>query len=320
MRKHLTAICLCLSLFCMPAAARAQDGLNKRVDELSQQIAAKMTARQKTTVAVVEFTDLQGNTTDFGRFLAEELITRLMETEKFRVVERQLLNKVIGEQKLSLTGVVDPASAKQLGKILGVEAIVSGTITNLSQSVKVNARLISTETGEIFAVASAEIFKDESVTGLLANGGVAPPAPKPTPTPQPAASAKVPPQRVRDFIFEVATCKLTGDSVTCYLSIKNDYPEDRDLRIWKSTTRMVDEFGNERLATVLSLGTYVTNSYNGEIDNNLISQVPTRASIKFENVSTQATRATLSISASSGVTFGGGGGFKVTLRDVPIVK
>jgi TolB-like protein len=319
MRKLLTILLLCLSLT-PPSAARAQDGLNKRVDELGQQIAAKMTAKQKTTVAVVEFTDLQGNTTDFGRFLAEELITRLMETEKFRVIERQLLNKIIAEQKLSLTGVIDPASAKQLGKILGVEAIVSGTVTNLSQSLKVNARLISTETGEIFSVASAEIFKDESVTGLLANGGGASPAPTPKPTPQAAATGKVPPQRVKDFIFEVTTCKLTGDSVTCYLSIKNDSPEDRGLRIWKSTTRMVDEFGNERLATVLSLGTYVTNSYNGEIDNDLISQVPTRASIKFENVSTQATRATLSISASSGATFGGGGGFKVTLRDVPIVK
>src|SRR5215210_1009117 len=174
MRKLLTVVCLCLSFGCPRAAARAQDGLNKRVDELGQQIAGKMAARQKTTVAVVEFTDLQGNVTDFGRFLAEELVTRLGDMEKFRVIERQLLTKIITEQKLSLTGVVDPASAKQLGKILGVDAIVSGTMTNLAQSVRVNARLISTETGEVFATAAADIFKDESVTGLLLRGGSAP--------------------------------------------------------------------------------------------------------------------------------------------------
>src|SRR5437588_8886187 len=137
----LLVICTTLSI-----DVRGQGGLDQRISELSQQIANKMSAKQRTTIAVIEFTDLQGNVTDFGRYLAEELITRLYETEKFKVIERQLLNKVITEQKLSLTGVVDPTSARQLGKILGVDAIVSGTLTNLAQSLKVNARLISTET------------------------------------------------------------------------------------------------------------------------------------------------------------------------------
>ena len=79
------------------------------------------------------------------------------------------MNKVIAEQKLSVSDLIDPSSAKQLGKLLGVDAIASGTVTELSQSLRVNARLISTETGEIFAVASTEIFKDESVTKLMAS-------------------------------------------------------------------------------------------------------------------------------------------------------
>src|SRR5437016_5111738 len=169
--KVFCALVVSAGLLCLVRSAAGQGGLDQRVSELSQQIANKMSAKQKTTIAVIEFTDLQGNVTDFGRYLAEELITRLYETEKFKVIERQLLNKVITEQKLSLTGVVDPTSAKQLGKILGVDAIVSGTVTNLAQNLKVNARLISAQTGEIFAVASTEIFKDESVIGLLSVGG-----------------------------------------------------------------------------------------------------------------------------------------------------
>jgi len=152
------------------AVAWAQGGLQQRIAELSQQIASEMTQYQKTTIAVVEFSDLQGNVTDFGRFLAEELITRLYQTRKFKVIERQLLNKIIAEQKLTLSGLVDPASARQLGKVLGVEAIASGTVTDLGQSLRINARLITAETGEVFAVASTEIFKDESVTRLLAAG------------------------------------------------------------------------------------------------------------------------------------------------------
>ncbi|MGC8596105.1 MAG: FlgO family outer membrane protein [Candidatus Kryptoniota bacterium] len=154
------------------ASVFAQGSLDQRVAELSQQIAKEMKDYQKTTIAVVQFTDLDGNVTDFGKYLAEELITRLFQTKMFKVIERQLLNKVIAEQKLSLTGMIDPNSAKQLGKLLGVDAICSGTITDLAQSLRVNARLISTETGEIFAVASTEIFKDESVLKLMASGGV----------------------------------------------------------------------------------------------------------------------------------------------------
>lgn len=154
MRAPLIFWLFILSSFLCPSAT-AQGGLDQRVSDLSQQIAGKMLAKQKTTIAVVEFTDLQGNVTNLGRFLAEELVTRLGDLEKFKVIERQLLTKIIAEQKLSLTGVVDPASAKQLGKILGVDAIVAGSVTNLAQSVRVNARLISTETGEVFATAAA---------------------------------------------------------------------------------------------------------------------------------------------------------------------
>jgi curli biogenesis system outer membrane secretion channel CsgG len=111
----------------------AQGGLEQRVSDLGQKISTGLTENQKRTIAVVEFADLRGNVTDFGRFLAEELITKLYETRKFKVIERQLLNRVMAEQKLSLTGVVDPTSAQKLGKLLGVDAIASGTITDLAR-------------------------------------------------------------------------------------------------------------------------------------------------------------------------------------------
>jgi curli biogenesis system outer membrane secretion channel CsgG len=120
---------------------------------------------------VVEFSDLKGNVTNLGRFLSEELITRLYETKKFKVIERQQLNKIIAEQKLSLTGVVDPASAQKLGRVLGVDSIVFGSVSDLVKTLRINARLIGTETGEVFAAASIEIVKDEAVSSLMGDGG-----------------------------------------------------------------------------------------------------------------------------------------------------
>jgi curli biogenesis system outer membrane secretion channel CsgG len=98
--------------------------LEQRLDQLALQISEGLTENRKRTIAVVEFSDLKNNATNFGRFLSEELTTRLYKTKKFKVIERQQLNKIIAEQKLSLTGLVEPASAQKLGRVLGVDSIV----------------------------------------------------------------------------------------------------------------------------------------------------------------------------------------------------
>src|SRR5216684_3503107 len=127
-------------LCCTTLAAttvKAQDTLDQRLDNLARQIANNLTENQKHTIAVVEFGDLKGNVTNFGRFLSEELITRLYQTKKFKVIERQQLNKIIAEQKLTLTGLVDPASAQKLGRVLGVDSIVFGSISDLVKTLKI---------------------------------------------------------------------------------------------------------------------------------------------------------------------------------------
>lgn len=164
-----------LFLFFVGNASRAlAQTLEEGLRNLSTQIASKMTEGNKQKVAVIEFSDLDGKVTELGKFLSEELVTRLFMTKKFNVVERQLLNKIVEEHKLNLTGLVDETTAKQLGKILGVDAVCSGTITDLVNSVKINARLISTETGSVFAVASVQILKDEVIKKLMEKVSVAP--------------------------------------------------------------------------------------------------------------------------------------------------
>jgi TolB-like protein len=281
-------------LFGSATIEQAQGSLDQRVSELSQQIASKMAARQKTTVAVVEFTDLQGNVTDLGRFLAEELVTRLGDLEKFRVIERQLLAKIIAEQKLSLTGVVDPASAKQLGKILGVDAIVAGSVTNLAQSVRVNARLISTETGEVFATASVDIFKDESVIGLLSASG---PSLQTSNSPSKQSNVKKDGAKnvtVREFIFELEGCRFVASgAVVCSLTITNNAQTDRTVRLSNPSdyfgqfSRAFDEFGGEYVTQKILLGTRSSDGYT-YVRNILVPQVPTKLRITFDNVNPDA--------------------------------
>jgi TolB-like protein len=143
------------------------DEMDRHLSVLTNKIVESMTETKRTRIAVVEFVGLDGKVTHLGRFLAEELATRLFLTKRFHVIERSLLNKVLEEHKLELMGFVDSDAAMKLGKLVGAEVIASGTITTLANSVRINARLIGTETGDVFAAAAVEIPKDVSVERLI---------------------------------------------------------------------------------------------------------------------------------------------------------
>ncbi len=135
--------------------------------ELAAQIAASVSSQGKTRIAVLAFRELDGRPTVLGTFLAEEMTTQLFGQKGLEIVERTMLDKVMGELKLGTSGAIDPESAKQLGKVAGVEAIVTGTITEMETTIGVNCRLIDVQTGKVFAAAQARILKDADIARLL---------------------------------------------------------------------------------------------------------------------------------------------------------
>ena len=52
-----------------------------------------------------------------------------VKTDFYQVVERDQVQQVLREQKLSLTGAIDESSAAEVGKILGLDVIIMGNIT-----------------------------------------------------------------------------------------------------------------------------------------------------------------------------------------------
>jgi len=82
--------------------------LNRGIEMLAQQLASSLPQEKMLLVAVLDFNDLAGNVSAFGRLVNEELVTKLFQTRRLRVVERGLLDKAISELKLTLSGLVDP--------------------------------------------------------------------------------------------------------------------------------------------------------------------------------------------------------------------
>ena len=106
----------------------------------------------KTRVAVIDFEqkayqEFQGK--QIGEIVAEWLITSLVNTGRFEVVERAQLQKIMKEQQLGMTGMINQETAAKVGELLGVKAIISGSVIQIGNTYEVNARLISVEDGSI---------------------------------------------------------------------------------------------------------------------------------------------------------------------------
>lgn len=120
---------------------------------------------KKTKIAVLDF-QLQGgrhDSDDMGKIVAEWLITALVKEGRFDVIERRLLEKVLQEQKMHASGLVDESSASKLGKVLGAKIVITGSVMQFQNVMEVNARIIEVESSSIVA---AENVKSTSAAKL----------------------------------------------------------------------------------------------------------------------------------------------------------
>ncbi len=165
-----------------PDAPQQTSNLDDGIAALARSLSVGMNRDEKLRIAVLPFVELQSNAADpFGKYVAEGMIARLAHSGGFPVIERELLNKILEEHRLGMLGVLEGESAKKMGAVLGVGAVVTGTYSTLESRVKVNARLISTVNGLIIATADTDIARDREVEQLLGSSS----APRPMLTPQP---------------------------------------------------------------------------------------------------------------------------------------
>lgn len=151
--------------------AKRTNPLDASVEELTAQITAGMTAVGKQRLAIFDFTTVEGEKMLLGALLREELIARFFTTRHFTVVERRKIEEALTEQGFQASNVVDDTTAIRLGKVLGVDVIVIGTIADFGETYRVHGRLLAVETGEVFAIARTDLTKDEALRHFLGDDG-----------------------------------------------------------------------------------------------------------------------------------------------------
>ena len=152
MKKLLTSAIL-LGTLC--GAAWAQP-----LDKLADRLLSGIKDRPAIKLAVLEFPYAGGRASDGPVIVQERLTTALAQNKKITLIERGLLKKVMGELNLQSSGAIDDETAKKLGKMLGADAVVLGTLNDLKETeTEINARIVETETGKILAAASSNVEK-----------------------------------------------------------------------------------------------------------------------------------------------------------------
>lgn len=157
-----------LALLTAPSPSAFADGL--KLDQITASLLKGIQDTGKKRVAVFDFTDLDGNTSLLGKYVAEELSVELTQSGNgIEVVDRAHLSAILREHKMSEQGLTDPTTAKQLGQFTGADVIVTGSLTNVGDAVLIVAKALSTDSARIIAASSGTLPMSSEISTLLRN-------------------------------------------------------------------------------------------------------------------------------------------------------
>jgi lysophospholipase L1-like esterase len=105
----------------------------------------------KTTVAVVS---IASKDIEAAEFVVDELAYAMVSSGNFKVVDRKSLETIKSEQNFQMSGDVDDDSAVSIGKLLGANIVITGSISGAGSTRRLRLKALDVKTAEIVAMAS----------------------------------------------------------------------------------------------------------------------------------------------------------------------
>ena len=121
--------------------------------------------QKKLRIALLDFTNTGGLSKQETVTLGNRLRSMLVKTNAFVVLERGQMDDILDEQGFQQTGCTTTECAVEMGRMLNVEKMVSGTIGKLGQTYTIDLSLIDVQTAQI----ERSFFRDfkGEIDGLL---------------------------------------------------------------------------------------------------------------------------------------------------------
>ena len=103
-------------------------------------------AEGKQTVALLEF-EGRGISQLEAKTLTDRLMSEMVNTDAVIMVERNQMDEILNEQGFQQSGCTSSECAAEVGALLGVQNMVSGSFGKLGNSYTIDAKMFSVETG-----------------------------------------------------------------------------------------------------------------------------------------------------------------------------
>ena len=262
----------------MIATSGSAQQLEQVVEELARQISESLVAQEKKKVAILPLTDLAGSRTPFGQLLAEELTNQLFvrRGDRFEVVERTKIESIWQEQSMAASGLLTSDAVAGIGALVGADAILTGSVAELDDRLRVNARLMAVPSGKLFATASTFMLKTGLGRELLrpegdSGGGGA----SGSPAARPAS------QTVKNVTFDLLACEKQVRLIVCKIvAVNNDVDRDFEIRAYSNYSSLYDQAGRIFSGSIAK----VANMEGAGASIRLITEVPTAIEVHFQGV------------------------------------
>ncbi|MCK4389830.1 MAG: hypothetical protein KAV83_06300 [Desulfobacterales bacterium] len=125
---------------------------------------------ERLSLTVLPF-EQKGTISEASLSFQDNLIDSVVNQNRFRVVERDKLDLILQEQKLSRSKLIDKSTALRLGRLLAAQSIITGSIIETRTGIEIVGRMIDAETSEILATEDVyDEVKDLPALRSLAEG------------------------------------------------------------------------------------------------------------------------------------------------------
>ena len=164
------AVLFVLGLACAsePVPPRETGGpvsLDRAIQNAARSIEANVQEGLK--VALLNF---RSPTEQFSEYVLEELSSQLVQGKKLVVVDRRELDLIRQEEEFQLSGDVNDESAQVIGKKLGAQLIISGSLSAIGNVYRFRIRVLNVETAAIVASSATDISASEERVVFLLDG------------------------------------------------------------------------------------------------------------------------------------------------------
>jgi len=166
--KRIFASVIIFLLFSCATAKTGPDELDIAIRDASDYLNDNIPKGSKIVIL-----NIQSDYIILSNYIIDELIANAINDKIFTVVDRAQLEQLRMELKFQLSGEVDDKSALEIGKFLGAQTIVSGTISELGDRHRMCIRALNVKTAEVQGQYNRNTAAGKTIAALMKGGSSA---------------------------------------------------------------------------------------------------------------------------------------------------